>query len=173
MSRRVEIRPYDPTWALRAEEESRRVREALGAETVEHVGSTSVRDLAAKPIVDLLAGLRSLDLGSERIAAMGRLGYEFLGEFGLPGRLYFRKGTPRMFHVHAVEVGGDHWTRHVAVRDYLRGHPSEADRYAVEKRRAAEVAGGDWDAYCHEKSAYVDALEHRALVWRAGKEVVL
>jgi GrpB-like predicted nucleotidyltransferase (UPF0157 family) len=173
MTVRVEIRTYDPAWALRAADEGERVSEALGAESVEHIGSTAVPGLAAKPIVDLLAGLRSLDLSSERISAMERLGYEFLGEYGLPGRLYFHKGAPRTFHVHAVEVGGDHWIRHLAVRDYLRAHASEAEGYAAEKQRAAEVAGGDWDTYCDEKDAYVQVLERRALAWRVGKEVPL
>ena len=173
MTLRVEIQPYDPAWALRAAEEGERVRDALGAESVEHIGSTAVPGLAAKPIVDFLAGLRSLELSSERISAMERLGYEFLGEYGLPGRLYFRKGAPRTFHVHAVEVGGDHWERHLAVRDYLRGHPSEAEGYAAEKRRAAEASGGDWETYCDEKAAYVEALERRALAWRVGEEGLL
>jgi GrpB-like predicted nucleotidyltransferase (UPF0157 family) len=170
---RVEILPYDPAWTLRAAEEGELVREALAAETVEHIGSTAVRGLAAKPIVDLLAGLRSLELSSERISAMDRLGYEFLGEYGLPGRLYFRKGAPRTFHVHAVEGGGDHWTRHLAVRDYLRAHPSEAEGYAAEKRRAAKAAADEWETYCDEKAAYVEALERRALAWRASGEGLL
>ena len=79
---------------------------------------------------------------------MERLGYEFLGEYGLAGRLYFRKGVPREYHVHAVELGGAHWTRHLAFRDYLRRHPSEAEGYAAEKRRAAEAAQGAWETYC-------------------------
>jgi GrpB-like predicted nucleotidyltransferase (UPF0157 family) len=172
MTSSVEIRSYDPAWTRRAADESSRVRKALGAVTVEHVGSTSIPGLAAKPIVDLLAGLRSFDLPPERIAAMGRLGYEFLGEYGLPGRLYFRRGVPRAYQVHAVEVGGGHWTRHLAVRDFLRRHPGEAEGYAAEKRRAAQVADGDWERYCDEKSAYVDALERRAVVWRRSGEGV-
>jgi GrpB-like predicted nucleotidyltransferase (UPF0157 family) len=166
MSTPVELRPYDADWERSAAREAERVREALGAEAVEHVGSTAVPGLEAKPIVDLLAGLRSLELPRDRLDAMERLGYEFLGEHGLPGRLYFRKGSPRSHHVHAVETGGAHWIRHLAVRDYLRAKGDEARRYAGEKRRAAALAGGDRDAYYDGKAAYVEALERRALAWR-------
>ena len=142
------------------------MQRALGARAVEHIGSTAVPGLAAKPVVDLLAGLESLDLAPEQIRAMEALGYEALGEYGLPGRLFFRKGSePRTHHVHAVELGGEHWRRHLAVRDYLRAHRDEADAYAAEKRRVAAGAS-DRDEYTLGKAAFVEALEQRALAWR-------
>jgi NAD-dependent deacetylase len=152
----------DPTWPGLAAEEAERVRDALGAVAVEHIGSTSVSGLAAKPILDLLAGLDPLDVPPERIHAMEALGYEALGEYGLPGRIYFR--APNR-HVHAVELGGDHWARHLAFRDYLRAHPHETAAYAAEKRRALEASGGDGDRYWAEKAPYVEAVEQRALAW--------
>ena len=152
----------DPAWAEAAAAEGERVREALGAAQVEHVGSTSVPGLAAKPIVDLLAGLAPLEIGPEQIHAMEALGYEALGEFGHPGRIYFRT---RDRHVHAVELGGDHWVRHLAFRDYLRAHPEEAAAYAEEKRRALNASGGEGERYWAEKSPFVEGLERRALAW--------
>jgi NAD-dependent deacetylase len=158
----VVLAEADPGWAVRAAAEAGRVREALGASAVEHIGSASVPGLAAKPIVDLLAGLSLLDVGPERIHAMEALGYEALGEFGLPGRIYFRAPDR---HVHAVELGGDHWLRHLAFRDYLRAHPKEAAAYAEEKRRALDASAGDGERYWAEKAPYVEALEQRALAW--------
>jgi NAD-dependent protein deacetylase/lipoamidase len=152
----------DPAWPERAAEEAARVRDALGAAAVEHIGSTSVPGLAAKPILDLLAGLESLDLAPDQIHAMEALGYDALGEYGLPGRLYFR--TPE-HHVHAVELNGDQWRRHLAVRDYLRADPDEARAYEGEKRRAVAAASGDRERYAAEKDAYVGELERRALEW--------
>jgi len=159
----------DAGWAAEADAEATRVRAALDARAVEHIGSTAVPGLAAKPVVDLLAGLDSLALAPERIRGMEALGYEALGEYGLPGRLFFRKGDePRTHHVHAVEFGGPQWRRHLVVRDFLRAHPDEADAYAAEKRRAA-AASADLDAYTDAKAGYVETLERRALAWQSGE----
>ncbi len=120
---------------------------------VEHIGSTAVPGLVAKPILDLLAGLQPLDV-APGVAAMEALGYEYLGEYGIPGREFFRKGgDARTHHVHAVELGGPQWVRHVAFRDYLRAHPDEAARYGAAKRSAATAVDGDWESYCGGQGA--------------------
>ena len=161
---------YDPIWPQRFEQERRRVAEALGEAVaeIEHIGSTAVPGLAAKPIVDILAGLRTLELPAAAMDAMGGLDYEFLGEYGLPGRLFFRKGRPRSHHVHAVLLGSDLWERHVAFRDYLRAHPAETDAYAQFKLQLVRDVGGDRDGYVDGKEAYAGALEQRARSWRGA-----
>jgi GrpB-like predicted nucleotidyltransferase (UPF0157 family) len=163
-ARRVEVVAHDPGWSAAGAEESGRVADALAAVAVEHVGSTAVPGLPAKPILDLLAGLRSLTLEPAQIRAMEVLGYECLGEFGLTGRIFFYRDTDgrRTHHVHAVEHGGDQWRRHVAVRDFLRAHPEEAERYAEVKRAAAASTAGR-EAYWEAKASYVEELERRAL----------
>jgi GrpB-like predicted nucleotidyltransferase (UPF0157 family) len=128
---------------------------------IEHIGSTSVPGLCAKPIVDILVGLRELSLSSAEIEAMQRLGYEYLGEFGLPGRLYFRKGEPRTHHVHVVTYGGDHWERHIAFRDVLRSNPEERRRYDELKRRLA-AEGHPREAYTEMKTPFIREVEARA-----------
>ena len=167
-ARRVVIVDYDPQWPRLFELESQRVAEALGetAVGVEHIGSTAVEGLPAKPIIDMLAGLRTLALPAGAIAAMAELGYEFLGEHGLPGRLFFRKGRPPTHHVHAVLDGSDLWERHLAFRDYLREHVHEQDEYAEFKRNLVHEVGGEWDRYVEGKEPYADALERRARSWR-------
>jgi GrpB-like predicted nucleotidyltransferase (UPF0157 family) len=156
----------DPAWPAQAAEEADRVREALGALAVEHIGSTAVPGLAAKPVLDLLAGLESLELGRDRLDAMAALGYEYLGEYGLPGRLFFRKGPERRtHHVHAVELGGPQWRRHLAFRDFLRLHPDEAAHYAEAKLALAAAVNGDWDAYTERKTGLTSDLQARALAW--------
>ena len=163
----VEVVDYDREWPRRYEEEAARVRAALGESVVEieHMGSTAVPGLASKPVIDISAGLCSLELDEAQIAAIEAQGYEYLGEFGLPGRLYFRKGAgPRTHHVHAVEWGGEHWHRHRAFREYLCSHPEEAAEYAAEKRRiAAEVDG--LEEYWARKQPFVDELFARAWRW--------
>jgi NAD-dependent deacetylase len=167
----VRVIPYDPAWPREAEAEAARVREALGDLVVEidHVGSTSVPGLAGKPVLDLSVGLRSLDLDGDRVRAMARLGYEYLGEYGLPGRLFFRKGDDtRTHHVHAVEHGEEHWHRHRAFRDYLREHPDEAAAYGEHKISVAADAR-DSEDYWARKQPYVDALFERASRWYAAR----
>ena len=166
----VVVLGYDSRWPSLFEQESRSVAGALGEAVVavEHIGSTAVPGLAAKPVVDMLAGLRTLALPASAVDAMDELGYEFLGENGIPGRLFFRKGRPRTHHVHAVLVGSDLWDRHLAFRDYLRAHGDEADDYADFKRRLVHDVDGDRDRYVDGKEAYAAALERRARSWKRG-----
>jgi NAD-dependent deacetylase len=164
----VSVVDYDPQWPQLFQAERERIRAAFSDVVVdiEHMGSTAVPGLAAKPIIDISVGLRSLDLGREHITAMEDLGYDFLGEFGLPGRLYFRKGgASSTHHVHAVVWDGHHWRRHLAFRDYLRSHPDEARRYGEAKRQLAEEVDHDWYAYSERKNALTDELFARAWEW--------
>lgn len=160
----IELREYDPGWEQAFEAEREVVAQAFGdgVVAIEHIGSTAVPGLAAKPIIDILVGVRSLDLVDERVFAMEAAGYEYLGEHGLPGRLFFRKGDPRSHHVHAVEHGGEHWQRHLLFRDYLRTHPQEAERYGALKRELATEASGDRALYTDRKTPYIDGVVARA-----------
>ena len=117
-------------------------------------------------MIDISVGLGALRLERAQIVAMESLGYQYLGEHGLPGRLFFRREEDgrRTHHVHVVEWDGEHWHRHRAFREYLRAHPSEADGYGEEKRRIAADAVGTED-YWERKQGYVDALFQRAWSW--------
>jgi GrpB-like predicted nucleotidyltransferase (UPF0157 family) len=128
---------------------------------IEHIGSTSVPDLCAKPIVDILVGLRELELTDEQFAAMTELGYEYLGEYGLTGRLFFRKGDPRTHNVHVVKHGGEHWERQLVFRDALRSDPEERLRYDAFKRRLA-AEGHSREVYTELKTPFIRAVEDRA-----------
>jgi NAD-dependent deacetylase len=164
---RLAVVPYDAAWPRLFAEEAERIRSALGANVreIEHMGSTAVQGLAAKPVLDISIGLETLELRPGEVAAMERLGYEYMGEYGIPGRLFFRKGgVERTHHVHAVEWGGEQWHRHRAVREYLRAHPDEAERYGEHKSRVAAEAANS-DDYWERKQPYVDALFARAWSW--------
>jgi GrpB-like predicted nucleotidyltransferase (UPF0157 family) len=163
LSERVELRDYDPSWAEIFEAERILIAPIFDGRAVgiEHIGSTSVPDLCAKPIVDVLVGLRELALSQEDIDAMEDLGYEYMGEFGLPGRLYFRKGEPRTHHVHVVEHGGDHWERQLLFRDALRADPEERKRYDAFKRQLA-AAGHPREVYTELKTPFIREVEARA-----------
>jgi GrpB-like predicted nucleotidyltransferase (UPF0157 family) len=162
LSERVELRDYDASWADLFEEERARLAPIFDgrAVAIEHVGSTSVPGLCAKPIVDVLVGVRELELTEEQIAAMAELGYQFLCEHGLPGRLFFKK-EPRTHHVHVVEHGGDHWERHLLFRDTLRSDPEERRRYDEFKRRLA-AEGHPREVYTELKTPFIREVEARA-----------
>jgi GrpB-like predicted nucleotidyltransferase (UPF0157 family) len=158
----VELVDHDPSWAELYAQEAARLWPIFDGRLVgvEHIGSTSVPGLCAKPIVDVLVGLRELELTDEQIAAMGELGYHFLGEHGLPGRLFFRK-EPRTHHVHVVEHGGDHWDRQLTFRDALRADEEERKRYDAFKRKLA-AEGHPRDVYTALKTPFIRAVEARA-----------
>lgn len=158
----VEIVEHDPSWADRFEAERERLAPVFDGRVlgIEHIGSTSVPGLCAKPIVDILVGLRELELTDEEISAMEGMSYEYMGEFGLPGRLYFRK-VPRLYHVHVVKHGGDHWERQLLFRDVLRADPEERRRYDDLKRRLA-AEGHPREVYTELKTPFIREVEARA-----------
>ena len=163
---------YDPRWPQLYEEEKARIIAAIGRwlADIQHVGSTAVPGLAAKPIIDIMPGLRSLDDTPRIIGPMRRLGYQYFPEYedDLPERRYFRKPPGEAFrglgthHVHVVETASDFWRRHIAFRDYLRAHPDAAAEYAALKRRLAAEYGADREGYTEAKSDFITAVEARA-----------
>jgi GrpB-like predicted nucleotidyltransferase (UPF0157 family) len=158
----VELVEHDPSWAELFEAEQGRILAIFDgrAVAIEHVGSTSVPDICAKPIVDVLVGLRELELAEADIEAMRGLGYQYLGEHGLAGRLFFRK-EPRTHHVHVVEHGGEHWERQLTFRDVLRSDAAERRRYDAFKRKLA-AEGHPREVYTELKTPFIRDVEARA-----------
>ena len=165
----VRIVDYDPAWPRMFEEERKRILGAIGdwLVDIQHVGSTSVPGLAAKPVVDIMLGLRSLDDGRHIIGRLKELEYEYNPDDDIPERHYFRRGEPRLFHLHCVETTSDFWRRHIAFRNYLREHPEAADEYADLKRRLAADYGNDRIGYTNAKTEFITRIERIAL----GEEV--
>lgn len=166
----IRIVAHDLAWAPRAAAELERIAAALGpavARRLEHVGSTAVPGLAAKPIVDLLVGVDAMEPRERYVEPLRRLGYLFAFDPDSPDRRFFARPPerPRAFHVHVCLAGGDVEHRHLAVRDFLRAHADEAEAYADVKRAVAERHPEDRLAYVDGKDAYVVALERRALAW--------
>ena len=166
-SGRVIIADYDPRWPVLYREEEARILDAIGHILVglEHVGSTSVPGLAAKPIIDIMAGIDSLDNARECIAPLQGIGYEYVPEHEaiMPERRYFRKGpdNARTHHLHMVELDSPFWIRHILFRDYLRTHPEEADHYARLKRELAARYGTDRLGYQDAKDPYITSVEEK------------
>lgn len=163
---------YDPRWPELYAAERERLLAALGEQVtrMEHVGSTSVPGLAAKPIVDIEIYVRQLEPMDPYRAPLEALGYQFTFDPEMPDLHYFGwpAERPRRYHLHISQTGSAHMTRVVAVRDYLRAHPVEAAAYAAVKRALTDARPGDRDAYVAGKHDFVVALEARALAWWAG-----
>jgi GrpB-like predicted nucleotidyltransferase (UPF0157 family) len=157
---RVRIVDYDPRWPRVYEEEKHRLAAALGDAVVDiqHVGSTSVPGLASKPVVDILLGLRRYPLEPGQVAAVSSLGYGAMGESGIAGRQFFRKGAPRTHHLHATEWGGPFWTSHLRFRDHLLRNPESRLEYDRLKRRLAAEVGDDREAYSAAKAPFIQAI---------------
>jgi len=170
----VVIIPSDPAWVETAARESASLAEALKGSLigVEHIGSTSVPGLAAKPVIDLMPVVRSLDDLDTKRSAIEGLGFAWHGEFGIEGRRFCTKTNSdgvRLVNVHCFQSDSPHVERHLAFRHYLKSHPLVAREYEMEKRRAAMLHPQDSRAYSDEKSAWVARVEAVALNRHAEK----
>ncbi len=160
--RNLLIVDYDPSWPQRFEAERDAMVASLGEAMagvagIEHVGSTSVPGCAAKPIIDIMIGVRALVDALRCITPVVQLGYDCVGEYGIPGRVYFRKGVPRTHHVHLVEQGSEFWERHLLFRDTLRGSPGLVEQYSALKRDLAFEYGDDRVGYTEAKTPFIEA----------------
>lgn len=152
----IRVVEYDPSWRKKFEREATAIRDALGsvAVRVDHVGSTSVPGLPAKPIIDINVSVPDvMAVGSYR-GPLERTGYLFVPVPESPDFHFFGKPAtrPRNYHVHVCEAGGPHERRSLAVRDYLRAQAKEAAGYGAVKQTIAERHPGDRLRYIAEKS---------------------
>lgn len=162
----VQIAEYDRAWPAMFERESDLITGALGdlVAAIEHVGSTAVPGLGAKPVIDIMIGVRNLADGAKCVRPLEELGYESKGEYGIPGRLYYRRLTEgrRSHQIHMVEHDGDFWRRHLLFRDYLREHSDEARAYYELKLRLAAEFKMDREGYTEAKTEFIQAAQAKA-----------
>ena len=152
--------PYDPRWPELFERERAVLSAVLPAGArIEHVGSTAVPGLAAKPIIDIMVGVSDLAEVETRIHAIESLGYTYVPKYEaeLPERRYFRRPSahPRTHHLHCVREGGDFWARHLAFRDRLRADAALAERYGSLKRDLADRFRADRRGYAEAKGPFI------------------
>lgn len=167
MPQHITVLDYNPEWPLKYAKEREHIVRILKENCISiyHIGSTSVPGLAAKPIIDIMAVVRSLERVDSAAEAFSEIGYEFLGEFGIAGRRYLRKGGDERTHqIHIFQA--DDWKnigRHLAFRDYMRTHEKEREEYAEIKRNLAQRFPYDIDGYCDGKKDFLREMEERAL----------
>ncbi len=169
MSRKVEVVPYHLDWPEKFAAEAQSLQEVFGKEllSIHHFGSTSIPGISAKPIIDILVIVRDIEAIDTMTSRLEALGYHPVGEYGIPGRRFFYKGSDnlRSHHLHVYEAGNPHIMRHLVFRDYLRCHPISARDYARLKEELAHQFPEDMDSYIAGKNAFVKEHEKKALDW--------
>ncbi len=165
----IMIAEYNPNWIGSFDRESARIRAVLDRDLVtriEHFGSTAVPGLAAKPIVDLLIGVRSLAEAEQiAISPLEQLGYAYWLENPDSQRMFFVKGlppnSPRTHHLHMVEPDSILWER-LMFCNYLCQHPDEAANYARLKYDLAQCYASDRELYTAGKADYIESIMQKA-----------
>jgi GrpB-like predicted nucleotidyltransferase (UPF0157 family) len=156
----IRIAPYDPAWPVRFEEERTKLVAAIGkwiVGDVHHVGSTAVPGLEAKPVIDILVGVRDLKGSLPCFEPLARLDYLY-APYLAQEMHWFCKPNPsrRSHHLHLVPTGSQRYSDELAFRDRLRADPALAADYAALKQALAKRFGNDRDAYTEAKSDFID-----------------
>ncbi|WP_438496986.1 GrpB family protein [Paenibacillus sp. IHBB 3054] len=164
----IEVVPYNPVWKVEFSRIKERMLEILGdlVITVEHVGSTSIEGLAAKPIIDLDVVMESYEALPDIIERFREFDYVHLGNLGIEGREVFEceKDDGLMhYHLYVCPKDGKGYLEHIAFRDYLRSHPAAVQAYEKVKLALAEQYRNDREAYTEGKTAFVHSILNKAM----------
>ncbi len=162
-TKRVIVQAWDAAWEqdfsdIKAELADALVELALG---IEHVGSTSVPGMAAKPVIDIDVVIKDGSLLEETICRLGRIGYQHEGDLGIAGREAFRyegKEHLKKHHLYVCPQDSPELKRHIAFRDYLRANPEAAEEYSRIKTEGAELYPYDIEKYIEHKAPFIERI---------------
>ncbi len=166
----IVIVDYNPQWPRMYEEEKALILQAIShvIADIEHIGSTAIPGMGAKPIIDIMIGLHRLDDAVECIPRLDALGHKYHPEFEdrVPERRFFRKGPDwaRTHHIHMVERSSKFWDDHIMFRDYMRTHEEDAMLYLLLKKELAARFGSNRQGYTDAKASFVEAILAKARV---------
>jgi len=165
---KVSIVEHRPQWREMFKEEKQLLHAILGevSAKIEHIGSTAVNGLAAKPVIDIMIGLPDFSVADNFVPKIEALGYEYIKKYEdeMPFRRYFFKNIAggRTHQIHMVEIGSEFWERHLLFRDYLRQNPEMVNQYAALKKQLAEREWEDVNEYADAKSEFIRSIENKA-----------
>lgn len=167
----VHIVKYDPSWPEKFENEKMLVAQTLGdwiVGGIHHVGSTSVPGLPAKPIIDIMVGVKNLEEAKSFIPLLEAVQYYYF-PYKPNEMIWFCKPSPykRTHHLYLMETSHPQWEARLAFRDYLKTHPEEKKAYEQLKKGLAERFRDDREAYTDAKTEFVKSIVQKAL----GKEI--
>ncbi len=166
----IAIVPYDSAWPLVFKDEQEKILSLFSdvrRVAVEHMGSTAIVGMGAKPVIDMMLGLMDLNETQAHMPGLKALGYEHVPEVEkeIPGRSFFIKRNAqgiRTHHLHAVDLGRDFWFHHLLFRDYLSAHSADAKIYFEGKVQLALKFKNDRQAYTNAKTALVNEVMEKA-----------
>jgi len=162
--RRVEVVFYNPNWKEMYKEESGKVKNILSDIIIDihHIGSTAITGIKAKPVIDILVEVKDIEGVDQYNHKMKELGYEVMGEYGIPKRRFFRKGgDKRTHHIHIFQVGNEEIERHIKFKEYLIAHPDKAREYSRLKEELANKYTYDVDNYTNRKSNFIQEIDRK------------
>ncbi len=192
---KVVVEPWNPAWLTAYAQHHEDIAAALRPlnPSIDHIGSTALASIAAKPVIDILVGLASAAQLDETIAPLVDAGYAYIEQFtpGMPYRRFFAKLRPltgqplprvlgvndrlsfgrdyqSVAHLHVMARDSEHWLRHIAFRDYLRAMPEVRSAYEALKLQIAELDFEDPLEYNAHKAAFIAEHQAKALDWFAG-----
>lgn len=163
----VQVAAWSPAWPAIARRLISELASALGpGNRIEHIGSTALEGMLAKPVVDLMIGVDNeaeQEICARKLSATG---WQNMGEAGVPGRRHLRRRSGHHANAHIVLLTSPHWTNNLAIRDYLRAHPEERIAYAALKQSLVESGANRLLDYSDRKAAFMLTLLERSTAWR-------
>ncbi len=166
---KIELVNYNPEWPklFQAEKEALMNRLSGIESRIEHIGSTSIEGLCAKPIIDIMIGLNDFGLADQIIDRIVALEYLYVDKYNdiMPERRFFQKhkGNRKTHHIHMVGLDTEFWNRHLAFRDQLRNSKTDREDYANLKKQLAKQEWSDGNEYANAKTDFIRGIERKAL----------
>ena len=166
----VQLEPHDKQWDEAAIQTIKNLKSILGDDAVDiqHIGSTAIPAITAKPIIDIMPVVESLDAIDAVASEFEKIGYVYMGEYGITGRRYLYKGANE--HTHHIHIfsknDNENITRHLAFHDYLNKHDDVKEAYANLKKELAKKYPNDIEGYCDGKDAFVKKYQAEALKYQ-------
>ncbi|TFG11015.1 GrpB family protein [Candidatus Heimdallarchaeota archaeon] len=162
----VELKTYNPKWREFYEQESKVISSQISdfLVDIQHIGSTAIPGIIAKPIIDIAVAINSLENIAKIIEPLSEIGFVYRGEQGIPDRHLFIKGGEelRTHHIHVMHKSHYEWKKHILFRDYLLNHPEEVQKYSELKRRLEKQFKQDRESYTESKSEFIEGILEKA-----------
>jgi len=154
------LTPYNANWSQMFDREKDLLVDAFGEKllSIHHIGSTAVKGLGGKPIIDIMATVNLIENGLDLIVDLEQLQYHYESNDSTEKRLFFRKGMPRTHHLHIVEKDSFVFKKHLVFRDYLRTHPNIAAEYFTIKQKMANLHTDNRTKYVEGKRPFIDKI---------------
>lgn len=167
--RTIELEIYNDRWPSEFQREVALLEAALcsNLSRAYHIGSTAIKDCCAKPVIDVVLEVVSLNEIDRQSIQLEALGYEAKGAFGITGRRFFQKGgDSRTHHLHAFEMGNPDIDRHRLFVEYMNAHPDKVAEYSALKTELAKSYRDNPEQYSAGKASFIDMIENAAMKWK-------